>query len=275
MEYSLLNAASAILAAGYAYFVYSTEAVDLFFKYAIMIGAFCASALSLLFSYSKYFQKKTIHEFISSTIFYMMLIAGLMLTATVLIGIGTRNQILIHCAAFAPVGIAFLAAKINFCTAHRRRKIISAVLMSIAAVVPFFLLVALASLFLMPKKEHTATCSPFLAKADPLAALVCDVFFTMSILHGFFISLTYALQPTFAYGITASFFYGGYHIIPFTIALIILFRVRGALTLNGLLFYLCAAPSAIIPGYVLIPLAYLVFKNIKQPKSISKTNPPY
>ncbi|CAK7009801.1 MAG: hypothetical protein DELT_00401 [Desulfovibrio sp.] len=248
---------SVLLAASYVYVAYSTESVDFFFTHAFSIGAFCACSLSLFFNYAKYFPAIAQRDFVSFTLMYIMVFAGLVFTATTAMGIGASRQVWVHCAAFAPIGIALLSAKINASTVQKY-EILFIILLCISAVIPYLIILVLCMFHLTSKAGSEAPgASPFLTKADPFTALVCNVFFTMSILHGFFISLATIHQPELAYGISTPAYYGAYHIVPFSFALIVLFYTRNTLKFIGLAFYLIAAPSAIIPYYVIFPLALI------------------
>lgn len=270
-----LNALAGLVAVAYVYFVYCFESASFLFIHAFAIGAFCSCSLTLLWHYSRYFSAPTVRNFVSAFVHFVLLIAGVMVSTMGFSGSEINFQALLHCSTISTLGISLLAVKINTDYPQQKGEIMTLVLLSIATVIPFIvIIVAIAAFLTCRSSRGQIIFSPrFLVKPDALAGLVCNVFFTMSILHGFFISTSFIFNNELPYGIPIPAYYSLFHIAAFAVALGLLFAVR-RITHPALFFYLAAAPAAIFPGYVLLPLAYIiVMEHRTQPAQEAKLAP--
>jgi hypothetical protein len=248
----IASSISGLLAVGYILFVYSLDDANFFFAGSFAVSAFCSCALTVVFwQFSRFAYLTNAWHILSDMIQNVLLLSGVMISAIAFMGISTKYPTLLHCSAFVPLGVALLAVKISADTKIKQGELLGLVLFCISSVLPYFVIMAIAVYaYFRSGRTHGFLILPrFLAKPDTLAALVCNLFFTMSLIHGFSVSLAYLLN----YSMYTPSYSAFCHIAAFTIALGILLVARRAVTSNAFIFYLAVAPSAVFPGYVLLP----------------------
>jgi hypothetical protein len=259
---------SGLFSAGYIFFVYRLDSAYFFFKYAIAVSAFLSCVLTLSMHQGRYFSSAAARDFISATIQNILLGAGLILSGACIAGISQEYQAFLHFAAFIPFGAALLAAKVTVCIPKQKGEILMLVLLICASVLPFLVILALPVWLYFRTTQAKSSPAPahFLANPDVVGSIVGNLFFTMSILYGFFVSLSYL----FPHGLPVPISFKTYHVVPLIVAMGLLFFARRAVTFNVFIFNLVAAPAAMIPGYVVLPLAFLAFQDSLRPQWLER-----
>jgi len=255
-----IGTSSIIAATTYIFYIYYIVSDVFLFKHSIVIALLCSCFFSIFLYCARFFSSQIVREFVVATVQMVLVIAGAFFTDTYLTSTGIPHLALRHCAAICPLGLALLAAQVNSTFSRPHHEAFISISLILSAVIP---LLIIPTVFVYIYKnwsgpQNAPYSLPFMTKPDPLGALVCNLFFTLSLSYGLFLSSAHIYRLGLAYGISAPVFFEAYFIIPFAIAIAALFKVNKVVTLKGFIFYLAVAPSAIIPGYFILPLSYLV-----------------